>query len=95
VVMLSSLNDRLRLPRVRRLRTAALPSASKSWASGVEHPSASPNGKELLRCRCVLGLGLSVLESEWVSLSIVYESRSLVVDSRVSYHNQVSGEDVE
>jgi hypothetical protein len=28
-------------------------------------------------------------------LSIVYESRSLVVDSRVSYHNQVNGEDVE
>ena len=59
--MTSSLKDRVPRLRARRFRTAALPSARMSWASGVEQPKASTMGKELLRCLCVLGLGLSPL----------------------------------
>jgi hypothetical protein len=64
VVMSSSLKDWLHRPRARRFRTAALPSARMSWASGVEHPRASTIGNELLLCRCVLGLGLCALLEE-------------------------------
>lgn len=44
------------------MRTAALPSARRSCASGVEHPKASTNGRELLLFLCVLGRGLLALD---------------------------------
>ena len=61
----SSSSDRWRRPRLCleacRLRTAALPSARISSASGVEHPNASTSGTELLLFLCVLGRGPSAL----------------------------------
>lgn len=51
VAMLPSLTERFRRALARRLQTAALPSAMSNCASGVEQPSASTMGKELLLCR--------------------------------------------
>lgn len=86
VVMLSSLTDLLRLLRARRLLTAALPSASNSFASGVEHPRASTIGTELLLCLCVLGRGLP--GGEVCRLSIIV---SEVGESRLRVPGHGSG----
>ena len=71
-----------------RERTAALPSAKMSSASGVEHPRASEMGNELLLFLNVLGRGLEgVMECR---LSIVCPVPELVDSSNVYHYRGVA-----